>query len=224
MSFSGRERNRFFLSQQGKSFLDLSYLSGLDSVLDGRAFAYSDMDRDGDQDLILVSRNAPILRIFENNLVEAGRNHWVGLKLAGNGMNSNRDAIGSRVESACKGRRWLRHLSGGEGFSTQNSKTLHLGLGDCKQVETLSVTWPNGKKRYFKNVAVGRVYAVGEEGPLRPVMESGSSFESVGGTGPNAESKSRKAPWFWGFVILLGIGLSLRWIGFREGRKKTPAS
>ena len=60
-SFSGYERNCLFLNRAGKQFTDVSLISGLDNIADGRTFVYWDYDRDGWQDIALVNANSPLL-------------------------------------------------------------------------------------------------------------------------------------------------------------------
>ena len=54
-SFSGYERNHLFVNQDGKAFVDLSGVSGLDAVGDSRSFAVLDYNRDGWPDIGLVN-------------------------------------------------------------------------------------------------------------------------------------------------------------------------
>ena len=63
-SFSGGERNRFFLNGAGRTYTDLSGVSGLDSIADSRGFALIDYDRDGWMDLVVVNSNEPQLQLF----------------------------------------------------------------------------------------------------------------------------------------------------------------
>ena len=64
--FSGSERNHLFLSSHGKSFLDVSGISGVDSPSDGRVSVWLDMDRDGRQDLAVVNSNRPLFQLYRN--------------------------------------------------------------------------------------------------------------------------------------------------------------
>ncbi|MGB1889126.1 MAG: FG-GAP repeat domain-containing protein, partial [Akkermansiaceae bacterium] len=63
-SFSGKESNSVFWNQGGEAFKDISGLTGLDSLADGRAFAFFDFDRDGRNDVILTNTNEPQLQLF----------------------------------------------------------------------------------------------------------------------------------------------------------------
>ncbi|MGI9427465.1 MAG: hypothetical protein ACR2NM_02325, partial [Bythopirellula sp.] len=100
-SFSGHERNCCFLNmgaaQRTKGrFANISAVSGLDYPDDGRAVAIVDWDQDGDQDMWISNRNAPRLRLMRNDVPRG--NHFLALRLEGDGKTTNRDAIGARVE------------------------------------------------------------------------------------------------------------------------------
>ena len=50
-SFSGYERDPLYLNLNGKKFTDISGVSGIDSITDGRAGVFADFDNDGDLDV-----------------------------------------------------------------------------------------------------------------------------------------------------------------------------
>ena len=56
-SFSGFERDLLSLNIQGDRFKDISGVSGIDSVLDGRAAVLADFDNDGDLDVFLTDHS-----------------------------------------------------------------------------------------------------------------------------------------------------------------------
>lgn len=85
-SYSGRERNCCFLNtgpfpQAGGRFANISAVSGLDFVEDGRAIALVDWDDDGDLDLWMTNRTAPRLRFMRND--SADSNRFLRLRLRG---------------------------------------------------------------------------------------------------------------------------------------------
>ena len=60
----------------------------------GRGCAFADIDGDGTPDVVLTSNGGPA-RLLRN---EGGSgNHWIRLVLEGDGVRSNRSAIGARV-------------------------------------------------------------------------------------------------------------------------------
>ena len=82
MSFSGKERNRLFLSRQARQFVDLSALSGLDNIADSRVFAVWDFDRDGWQDIAVANSNAPLLSIYHNDVAAIEKARDTGQMIA----------------------------------------------------------------------------------------------------------------------------------------------
>jgi len=154
-SFSGRERNCCFLNVPNGPFATISAISGLDLPDDARAVAATDWDQDGDIDLWITNRNAPRLRLMRNSGDNA--HHFLALKLQGDGQTTNRDAIGARVEIFGPGieeHRLIRTLRAGEGFLSQSSKWMHIGLGDVEQIDKVAVHWPGGAVQEFDQLRV----------------------------------------------------------------------
>ena len=161
--FSGNERNRIFF-RRGNNFEDLTLISGVDFREDGRGFAMLDYDNDGWLDLGIVSPNQPRFRIVKNKIGKRKQdNGFVEVSLVGGQTTaepsnqwSARDAYGATVLVTTGGtqRRFL--LSCGEGLSSQNSKRIHVGLGETKMIDSIEVSWPSGKKTIQKNVKAGQ--------------------------------------------------------------------
>ena len=169
-SLSGKERNRFFLNRGGKQFADLSGLSGLDHLGDGRALALLDYDHDGWQDVAVVNANAPKLTLYHNEInALSGDRKSVAIRLVGGNHAaaasnewSNRDGIGARIITDVAGGTVVRHVQAGEGFSAQNSNTLLIALGDQKNLEKLVVHWPSGKSQVAHNLTAGTLVTIFE--------------------------------------------------------------
>jgi thiol-disulfide isomerase/thioredoxin len=155
MDLSGHERDKFYLSRGGRDVVELSYLSGADGVEDARAFARADLDRDGFEDLIVVNRNAPLLRVYRNQLGPATKRHFVGVRVEGA---RQRDAVGARVTARGCGVTQTREVAIGAGFATVNAMALTFGLDRCQRLDELSVQFPRGERRTFKNVAADAFY------------------------------------------------------------------
>ena len=159
MDLSGRERDRMFVSRAAKDMVELSYLSGADGVEDARAMAVADLDRDGFNDLIVVNRNVPLLRIYHNQVGPASQRHFVGLRVEGA---RQAQAVGARVTAKACGLTQTREIALGSGFATVNSLSLTLGLDRCTKVDELTVKFPGGDARTFREVAADKMYRVVE--------------------------------------------------------------
>ncbi len=147
-SWSGLERNYAYLNLGDTRFSNISAVSGLNFIDDGRALALADWDHDGDLDLWLSNRTGPRLRLMRNDT--PNENHYLAVRLVG--QTCNRDAIGARVEVHVEGdspAMFIQTLRAGEGFLAQSSKVVHFGLGRHERVERIVVRWPDGKVEEF---------------------------------------------------------------------------
>ncbi len=138
-SFSGKERNCVYLNMGNTKFANVSAITGLDLLDDGRGLAVSDWDLDGDVDLLLTNRTGPQFRFLRNDLNSA--NGFVSFKLFGNG--SNRDAIGARIMlTLSNGETLSKTVSAGTGFLSQSSKRIVFGLAQGNTVTKVVIRWP----------------------------------------------------------------------------------
>jgi enediyne biosynthesis protein E4 len=157
-SLSGHERDRFFLSHQGRQFSDVSLLSGADHKSDGRAAALLDFDRDGRLDIAVANTNSPTLLLWHNDIPTAG--NLIALRLTG-GPKSNRDAIGTQVTVVTNARSQIRELHAGEGLAAQNSKSMLFSLGQAKTA-TIHLRWPSGSVQTIEDAKAGNCLLITE--------------------------------------------------------------
>ena len=75
----------------------------------GRGCAYADIDGNGTLDVVLVANGGPA-RLLRND--GGTGNHWIRLVLKGDGVRSNRSAIGARVEVKVGDRVLHREVAG----------------------------------------------------------------------------------------------------------------
>lgn len=173
-SFSGHERDRLFLSDRGRQFTDVSGISGLDSIADGRTAVMLDYDHDGWQDIVMINSNAPLCEVFHNEIPSragfdpsAGR--FLALRLVGGNLGpealdtySPRDGYGALLTFDLGDCRLLREHRCGEGRAGQSSRTMHLGLGTHDRVVGLTVRWPSGRVQTWTDVAAGQLVTLYE--------------------------------------------------------------
>jgi thiol-disulfide isomerase/thioredoxin len=155
-SWSGHERNRFFLNDTKGGFYEASRLAGLDFPDDGRGMAVMDWDQDGDLDLWFRNRTAPRLRLMLNRTVARRGDTSKSLALRLQGTHGNRDGIGAVVELIAERQtgRLVRSVRAGDLFLSQSSKWLHFGLDGTGQIKEAIVQWPGGASEHFTGLAV----------------------------------------------------------------------
>ena len=105
----------------------------------GRGCAYLDLDGDGTLDVVLTANGGPARLLRCENRTG---NHWLRLRLEGDGKRSNRSAIGARVVLLADGREQRREVGGARGYLSQSELTLTFGLGKATRVDKLTIHWP----------------------------------------------------------------------------------
>jgi hypothetical protein len=202
-SLSGYERDKLFLNVAGARFVDASGVSGLDDPSDGRAAGLFDYDRDGFLDVALVSSNAPMLKLFRNEIgchpAGAGRRAgFVALRFVGGNHTarpapswSARDGYGAKVTVELAGRRLVREHRAGEGFAAQNSATMLVGIGEQPRVSRLEVRWPGGRTTRLTDVPAGTLLTVYENPAHSPSGTDGAVREAYA---PAGRSLARETP------------------------------
>jgi hypothetical protein len=180
-SLNGNERNHYFANRGGRSFVDISGVSGVDNPADSRGFAVLDYDRDGWQDIALVNANQPLFNLYHNEMPAAGINGgMIAIRFVGGNRAaapskefSNRDGFGARVEADLGDEKLIRENRCGDGWSTQNSATMILGIGSRATVPSVSVRWPSGKKSSTQAIPEGTLLVAYENPADSP---SGEAF------------------------------------------------
>ena len=149
-SYSGYERNKFYLNLSGQTFVDLSGVSGADDIADSRTWAALDYDNDGWTDIALVNANAPLLSLYRNRIGELKKSNHIKILLVGGADGnvpdqglSNKDGVGAVVEVMSGDRSIKRVRRIGDGYAAQNSSTMTVGIGSevtAQSIKAVSYT------------------------------------------------------------------------------------
>ena len=166
-SFSGFERDKLYVNDQGKGFVEVSGLSGLDSVSDGRGAVYFDADNDGDYDIFLTALQGQTHFLYRNNIGQD--NGYIRVTLVG--TQSGKDAYGTQVRLKTSQGLLTKIKAGGSGFVSQSDPRLLFGLGEDDQAEWLEVEWPSGTHQRFEGIPARSSVRLVEGGQLEFLQE-----------------------------------------------------
>ncbi|WP_197996465.1 CRTAC1 family protein [Gimesia panareensis] len=135
---------------QGQQWANCSDQSGpyFKKKLISRGVAAADYDNDGDQDLFVVHQNDPAA-LLQN---QSWGNHWLKILLIG--RESNRSALGAKVEVVQPGEVFYQELVGGSSYCSSSQRALFFGLGSDSADCTLKILWPSGRTEIREAVPV----------------------------------------------------------------------
>ncbi|MCB0554401.1 MAG: PKD domain-containing protein [Phaeodactylibacter sp.] len=106
---------------------------GFLDVYAGFGFGYNQVSNESD-------------RLFLNN---GNGNHYFKVRLQG--VNSNINGIGARLELYGSWGKQIREVRSGESYGIMNSFTGHFGLGSATSIDSLIVRWPSGNVDFWAN-------------------------------------------------------------------------
>jgi hypothetical protein len=194
-SFGSLIPNILFRNDAGRRFDDVTEATGTGHLQKGHGIAFADLDRDGDQDIVLNAGGAVPGDRYDDAVFEnpgtPGR-HWVDLRLIG--TTSNRVGIGAKIRvtvAPVAGSRSpatrlrYREVSSGGSFGS-NSYVQHVGLGVGTAIESIEIAWPASKTReVFHGAPIDTLLEI-REGAGAPVVRPQTAFRlgRADGAGP----------------------------------------
>ncbi|WP_284653423.1 FG-GAP-like repeat-containing protein [Flavobacterium terrisoli] len=111
--------------------------------------------------------NDGFLDILNNNTIRyavPNGNNW--LKVAFQGIQSNRNGIGARVEIYGTWGKQIRDVRSGEGFRYMSSLNVHFGIGTATAINQVIVRWPSGIVDTYNNVTPNQTLFIVEGASL----------------------------------------------------------
>jgi len=139
-AFSNDGRLKFTNHASSLGFSQMSFSNGA---------AYGDLDNDGDEDLVINNNNSKCF-IYRNDANEISKNHF--LKVRFKGPPKNTFGIGSEVKLKLKDGIEVLQNYNTRGFQSSIEPNLLFGVGKSESIDSLTVTWPDGKVQVLANV------------------------------------------------------------------------
>lgn len=170
--------HRVYQNNGDGTFTEVSLFPGSDTM---HSFALGDVNRDGTIDLYASygnGYNSPDNGNDDRLWLNTGNdNHWIAFDLQG--IVSNQDAIGTRVELTGSFGTMLREVRSGESYGITNSFACMFGLGAHGTIDVATFYWPSGTVTTVENPAVDQYHTAIEAECLTEV-----TLEITGSTTP----------------------------------------
>ena len=149
---SRKKENYFFLNNKNLTFEKIKIKQ---ETSNSNGTAYADLDNDGDMDLV-VNNSDDYSFIYQNNTSK--EKNYIKLKLTGEPLNPF--AVGAKVELFAKSGYQMVENYFTRGFQSAMANDIHFGLGTATSIDSISITWPNGKVQKIEKVAVNKTLKV----------------------------------------------------------------
>lgn len=168
-SLNGNEHNELLRNLGGETpeFEPAGYVARVDRIEDTRGVGVIDIDLDGDLDLVTQGVEKPCVLLVN----QGAPGNYLQVRLRG--TQSNRDAIGARIEARIGSRLVMREVTTTGGYISGRSLMCHFGLGSATQVDELNVHWPSGAKTKMTDLPVNQFMLI-DEPPASPSAIAGS--------------------------------------------------
>ena len=136
--------NYLFKNTSDGLFKDISSASGIQSPSNSNGASLVDLDNDGDLDIVINNINQPA-SIYRNT---SSKGNYLKIELKGPPQNTL--GIGTEVILFAGEQKFTRQQIITKGYLSNISPTLHFGLNQLKEIDSLLVIWPNGKFQKLK--------------------------------------------------------------------------
>jgi len=138
--------NILFKNNGDLHFDNVTSLSELNEPSFSNGAAYSDLDNDGDLDIVVNNMDDNAF-LFKNMSVENGNANYI--KIVTKGLNSEDFA---KVSITYNGKTRTKESKRVRGYRSAVDNTIHFGLGNNGIIDTLKIIWPSGKQILQYNV------------------------------------------------------------------------
>lgn len=172
--------NIFLDNNADGTFTDISDASGLADRGKGRSATMNDFDADGWVDVWVGNYNQPSSLLRNRGADEGFTNNWVAITVEG--VESNRDGIGTRIELTSASGTQIREINSGPTHGGGDQRVAWIGLGADSSAD-LVVKWPNGVDQTITGVTLNQYTHLVEpaSGPAGEV--NGYVFRDLDGDG-----------------------------------------
>ena len=162
--------NYLYHNQGNLQFKDVSQGWGFDLKTFSNGTVYSDLDLDGDLDLVMNDLDSAVL-IYRNDSDKLSANNNF-LQLAFEGPTKNPFGVGTKATVYAAGQRQLHEVKVSRGFLSSVEPILHFGLGNAGQADSLIVEWPDGSVQQFESLSANQRVKVSHKNARRASQKS----------------------------------------------------
>ena len=155
--------NYAFRNEGDLRFANMTQPWGLDGPNLSNGMAYGDLDLDGDLDLVInhINQKASVYK----NTTEGAHQHFLKVLPI---RPSGSPALGAKAVVYQGGQVQYQELYPVQGYQSTQEAVFHFGLGAATQVDSLIITWPQGRPTTYRQLTADSLYVLTEPSNQRP--------------------------------------------------------
>ena len=157
--------NQAFINKGNTQFEAAKNL-GLNTPSFSNGSVYTDLDNDGDLDLVVNNVNMEAF-VYENQQKES-HNH-LQIRLEGSGKNTF--ALGTKIKVVTSKDTLYFEQQPARGFQSSVDPLIHIGLAEATEVD-LIIKWPLGKQTILKNIVANQRFTINEQRVVKVKKET----------------------------------------------------
>ncbi|MFZ1611629.1 MAG: VCBS repeat-containing protein [Chitinophagales bacterium] len=147
--------NFIFKNNGDLTFKDMRDEWGIYHPSSSYGAASADLDLDGDIDIICANANETPYVYKNNSEKNPEANNYIRFKLKGYGANTY--GLGTKIKIYYNDTmQYIQHTNV-RGFISTTENIIHFGTGKNKTIETVEITWQDGKKQELKSISCNQI-------------------------------------------------------------------
>ncbi|HEY9363467.1 MAG TPA: CRTAC1 family protein, partial [Chitinophagaceae bacterium] len=170
--------NYAFKNINGIQFKNTTKAWGLTAPSFSNGAQYADLDNDGDLDVIINNINGPAF-FYENTLNQNGqksKGHTLVVNIIGQGANVG--GIGASLHLYYAGKQQYYEHQPTRGYLSTGDPRAHFGLGDVSVIDSLCISWPDGKKQMLTNIKTDQQINISSKDARYTTSKISNPFDS----------------------------------------------
>jgi len=148
--------NVIYQNHGNLEFSQLKATAGLNPSYSNGA-AYSDLDNDGDLDLVVNNINQKAF-LLENKSKREPSNNFISFSIKGDSIFKN--PSGAKAYLYSEEKTFVKQMNVTKGFQSSSSRRIHFGLGGIDKIDSLKILWLDGTTQLKKDIITNQHHTI----------------------------------------------------------------